>query len=146
MNSMTESEELFLIDSNLLVYAYEKEGSAKKEKAKELLNECLSGERQFAISSQNLSEFVSATTRKGKLSIEEARNFVIKLSKFEGFRKINYRVETLPFALEIVQQFKASFWDSLLAATMRENGIFNIYTENVKDFKMPWINAVNPLI
>ena len=146
MNSMTESEELFLIDSNLLVYAYEKEGSAKKEKAKELLNECLSGERQFAISSQNLSEFVSATTRKGKLSIEEARNFVIKLSKFEGFRKINYRVETIPIALEFVQQFKASFWDSLLAATMRENGIFNIYTENVKDFKMPWINAVNPLI
>ena len=146
MNSMTESEELFLIDSNLLVYAYEKEGSAKKEKAKELLNECLSGERQFAISSQNLSEFVSATTRKGKLSIEEARNFVIKLSKFEGFRKINYRVETIPIALEFVQQFKASFWDSLLAATMRKNGIFNIYTENVKDFKMPWINAVNPLI
>lgn len=146
MNSMTESEELFLIDSNLLVYAYEKEGSAKKEKAKELLNECLSGERQFAISSQNLSEFVSATTRKGKLSIEEARNFVIKLSKFEGFRKINYRVETIPIALEFVQQFKASFWDSLLAAIMRENGIFNIYTENVKDFKMPWINAVNPLI
>ncbi len=38
-----------------------------------------------------------------------------------------------------------SFWDSLLAATMKENNIFNIYTENIKDFKVPWINAINPV-
>lgn len=142
---MTESEELFLIDSNLLVYAYEKEESVKKDKAKELLNECLSGKRQFVVSSQNISEFVSATTRKGKLSIDEAKNFATKIAQFQGFLKINYNADTIPIALEFVQQFKTSFWDSLLAATMRENGIFNIYTENVNDFKIPWIKAVNPL-
>ena len=27
-----------------------------------------------------------------------------------------------------------------------QNGIFNIYTENTKDFKIKWINAVNPLL
>ncbi len=145
MNSMTDSKELFLVDSNLIVYAYEKEESIKKERAKELLNQCLSGEREFAISSQNLSEFVSVTTKKGKLSIDEAKNFVIKMTQFRGFKKINYSTATIPDALDFVQQFKMSFWDSLLVATMRENGIFNIYTENVKDFKMSWINAVNPL-
>ena len=66
------------------------------------------------------------------------------MSQFEGFKKINYSAETIPLALDIVQQFKMPFWDALLAATMRDNGIFNIYTENAKDFKMPWINAVNP--
>lgn len=141
---MTESKELFLIDSNIFIYAFEKEENYKKDKAKRLLNECLSGVRQFTISSQNLSEFVSVTTRKGKLSIDEAKNFIIKAAEFEGFKKINYSAETIVFALDFVQQFKMSFWDSLLAATMRENGIFNIYTENTKDFKMPWINAVNP--
>ncbi|MDP3765337.1 MAG: PIN domain-containing protein [Nanoarchaeota archaeon] len=141
---MTESKELFLIDSNIFIYAFEKEESSKKDKAKRLLNECLSGIRQFTISSQNLSEFVSVTTRKDKLSIDEAKNFIIKAAEFEGFKKINYSAETIVFALDFVQQFKMSFWDSLLAATMRENGVFNIYTENAKDFKMPWINAVNP--
>lgn len=144
MKSMTDSYELFLIDSNILVYAYEKEESAKKDKAKKLLQECLYGRRQFAISNQNLAEFAFVSTSKGKLSIDEVSNFVIKMSQFEGYKKVNYRNETIAFALDIVQQFKMSFWDSLLAATMRENGIFNIYTENVKDFKMPWIKAVNP--
>jgi len=143
---MTDTKELFLIDSNIFIYAFEKEESSKKDKAKRLLNECLSGMTQFAISSQNLSEFVSVTTRKGKLNIDEAKNFVIKVAQFEGFRKIDYSAETIVFALDFVQQFKMSFWDSLIAATMRENGIFNIYTENAKDFKMPWINTVNPFI
>ncbi len=145
MKFMTESEELSLIDSNIIVYAFEKEGSPKKDLSKKLLNECISGIRQFAISNQNLAEFVFVTTRKGKLGIDEAKNFVIKATQFEGFRKINYRAETIALALDIAQQFKMSFWDSLLAATMKENGIFKIYTENTKDFKMNWVKAVNPL-
>mgnify|MGYP001605305654 CR=1 FL=1 len=142
---MTESKGLFLIDSNILVYAYEKEESSKKNKAKSLLDECLLGAKEFALSAQNLSEFVSVAIKKGKLNLDEARNFADKIAQFQGFKKINYKAETVPLALDIMQQFKTSFWDSLLAATMRENGIFNIYTENVNDFKMPWIKAVNPL-
>ena len=145
MNFMTEDSELFLIDTNIFIYAYEKEDSIKKNKSKNLLDECLSGMKEFAISNQNLSAFVSVSTRKGKLSIEEARNFVVKATQFAGFKKINYTAETIPMALDFAQEFKTSFWDALLAATMRENGIFNIYTENVSDFKMPWIKAVNPL-
>ncbi|MBI2652963.1 PIN domain-containing protein [Candidatus Woesearchaeota archaeon] len=141
---MTESKDLFLIDSNILVYAFEKEESIKKDKAKNILNQCIFGTRDFAISNQNLAEFVFATTKKGKLDVEEAKNLVIKMTQFEGFKKINYNAKTIHLALSTMQEFKASFWDSLLVATMRENGIFNIYTENVKDFKMPWINAVNP--
>ena len=142
---MTESKELFLIDSNILVYAFEKEESIKKDKAKKLLDECIFGTREFAISNQNLAEFVFVATRKGKLDIEEAKNLVIRMTQFQGFKKINYNSNTIPSALNIMQGLKASFWDSLLAATMKENGIFNIYTENAKDFKMPWIKAVNPL-
>ena len=144
MKFMTGSKDLFLIDSNVLVYAYEKEESAKKEKAKKLLNESISGIKEFAISSQNLSEFVYVTTKKGKLDVNEAKNFVVKITEFKGFKKIDYNAETIPLALDIMQEYKTPFWDSLLAATMRENGIFNIYTENAKDFKMPWINAVDP--
>ena len=142
---MTESKELFLIDSNILVYAFEKEEGIKKDKAKKLLDGCIFGTREFAISNQNLAEFILVVTRKGKLSVEEAKNLAIKIAQFQGFKKINYDSNTIPIALNIMQDSKASFWDSLLAATMKENGIFNIYTENAKDFKMPWINAVNPL-
>ena len=93
MNFMTEDSELFLIDTNIFIYAYEKEDSIKKNKSKNLLDECLSGMKEFAISNQNLSEFVSVSTRKGKLSIEEARNFVVKATHFAAFKKINYTAE-----------------------------------------------------
>lgn len=144
MNYMTESE-LFLIDTNLLVYAAEKDQSDKAQKSKDLVNKCWRGEEILAVSCQNLAEFVFATTRKAKLNLEEAKVFAGFIAEFNGFKKIEYNANTVLSAIEIANEFKTSFWDSLLAATMRENGIFNIYTENVNDFKIPWIKAVNPL-
>ena len=142
---MTESEELFLLDTNILVYAYDKDEIEKSKKAEELLAKCFLGEFNLAISNQNLAEFVYVTTRKSKLTLEQAMVNVRDISKSKTFRKINYNDGTVLSAIEIAKEFKTSFWDSLLAATMRENGIFNIYTENVNDFRIPWIKAVNPM-
>ena len=141
---MTEDSNIFLIDSNILIYACEAEDSIKRQKAKEIVNKCWQGKEKFVVSAQNLAEFVFVSTRKSKLKLEEAKIFVSYIVGFIGFRKIGYTSETVLSAISIANEFKMSFWDSLLAATMRENGIFNIYTENAKDFKMPWINAVNP--
>jgi len=141
---MTEDSSLFLIDTNILVYASELEEGAKNQKSKELINRCWQGKDTLAVSAQNLAEFVFVTTKKTKLDLEEAKTFVGYIVNFNGFKKIDYSAKTILSAIEIANEFKMPFWDSLLAATMRENGIFNIYTENAKDFKMPWINAVNP--
>ncbi len=145
MKYMTEDSKLFLVDTNILVYSYDKDEPSKRGKAEELLSKCFSGEISLAISIQNLAEFVSVTTRKSKLSFEQARINASDIIDTPNFKKIGYKAETIISAIEIMKEFKTSFWDSLLAATMRENGIFNIYTENVNDFKIPWIKAVNPL-
>ena len=139
MKSMTGNSNLFLIDTNILVYASEKGESFKNKDAKELINRCWKGIDIFVVSSQNLAEFVFVTTRKAKLDLKEAKTFVQYIANFQGFQKINYNEDTVVSAIEIAYEFKMSFWDSLLAATLRENGVFNIYTENAKDFKMPWI-------
>ena len=40
-----------------------------------------------------------------------------------------------------------NYWDAFIAATMIENKIFNIYTENTKDFlKIDGIKARNPFV
>jgi predicted nucleic acid-binding protein len=40
--------------------------------------------------------------------------------------------------------YEVHYWDALIAATMRENNIFCIYTEN-GDFKsIPWLKVINP--
>ncbi|MBI2558350.1 PIN domain-containing protein [Candidatus Woesearchaeota archaeon] len=141
---MIEDSSLFLIDTNILVYASEELNDTKNKKAKELVDKCWLGKTNLAVSSQNLAEFIFVVTKKGKLDFEKARIFASYIIFFEGFKKINHTPQTIIAAAEISTEFKIPFWDALLAATMRENGIFNIYTENAKDFKMPWIKAVNP--
>lgn len=142
---MTEDSKLFLVDTNILVYASEKDESAKVQKAKELINRCWKGEILLAVSSQNLGEFVYVSVKKAKLNLEETKTFTEFIVEFHGFQKIGYNAGTVISAIEIANEFKTPFWDALLATTMRENGLFNIYTENVNDFKIPWIKAVNPL-
>ncbi|MEK6984729.1 MAG: PIN domain-containing protein [Nanoarchaeota archaeon] len=143
---MTDTNGFFLVDSNILVYAYDRNGSLRKKYAEELISKCFDNKISLAVSNQNLAEFVSVITKKAKLSFEQAKVEVKDLINSNGFIKINYSSKTILSAIDIANEFKMSFWDSLLAATMKENGIFNIYTENAKDFKMPWINAVNPFI
>lgn len=141
---MTDTNDLFLVDSNILIYAYDKDESIKKKKAEELISKCFDAKINLTVSNQNLAEFVNVITKKAKLSFEQVKVEVKDIINSNGFIKINYSSKTILAAIDIASEFKMSFWDSLLAATMRENGIFNIYTENAKDFKMPWINAVNP--
>ena len=136
---------LFLIDTNLLIYAYEKEHSIKKKKAQELIESCLRGKIKLAVSNQNLAEFAHVVTKKGKLTFEQANASLYDILNFDGFIKLNYSADTVLLAAEIAGEHKMSFWDSLIAATMKENNIFNIYTENIKDFKIPWLNPVNPI-
>lgn len=140
---MTEGD-LFLTDTNILVYYFDKSDDKKHLIAKDLIGRCLKKETNLALSSQNLSEFFSVVVRKKYLPRNEALKFLSYLIKFSGLKKINFNHKTVLEAARISDGHDMSYWDSLLAATMKQNGILNLYTENVKDFKVPWINAVNP--
>lgn len=139
-----KEEEIFLIDTNLIIYAYEKEDSERKKKSLEILDKCYQNKIILAISNQNLAEFSSVILKKSKLNSEETKDIVKDISNFKGFKKLNYKRKTILSAIDISEKYQMSFWDSLIAATMIENGIFNIYTENSKDFKIPSLNVVNP--
>jgi predicted nucleic acid-binding protein len=58
---------------------------------------------------------------------------------------IDRNAGTLVKAIEMVESFRAPFWDALIAACMLENGIETIITENERDFKkIPNIIVSNP--
>ena len=59
-------DNISLIDSNILVYAFDSSEKPKHKKAKELLKKCWNGERKFAVSTQNLSEFFVNATKKNR--------------------------------------------------------------------------------
>lgn len=139
-----EPNEVFLLDSNVLIYAYEKEESDKKKIAEKIIKNCYTNKIRGAVSNQNLAEFSFVSNKKGKLDCEEIKQIVGDIINFSGFIKINYSEETILSALSIMKENKTSFWDALLVATMKENGVSNIYTENLGDFKIPGVKVINP--
>ena len=144
MKYMIEDSNIFLVDTNVLVYAFSHEQDSKNEKARELLDKCWDGHIRLAVSNQNFAEFAFVSMNKAKLEGREITVAIGQIVYFNGFKKVNYSPQTVLLAIEIANEFRTSFWDALLAATMKEHHITHIYTENTKDFKMPWIKAVNP--
>ena len=143
MNSMTANE-AFLLDTNLLVYAHDTTDLEKHKTCMEIINNCLDEKATLVVSSQNLSEFFSVTTTKRILTKEDAISIINDIINFSNWIKIDFDHKTALEAAKLSEQYDMPYWDALLAATMKQNGILNIYTENAKDFKMPWINVVNP--
>ena len=144
---MSEATEIFLIDSTILVYAYDPTDQRKYAIAKSLLEKCWKRERKFAISTQNLAEFFVVITQKvaHPLSVVEAEQVITDICAFSQWKILQYNIHTLQSAIRLHKNKQKHFWDALIVATMRQEGITHIYTENEKDFTLfENITVVNP--
>ena len=134
----------FLIDSNILVYSIDAAAGSKHKIAKDLMERGME-ERGATISIQNIVEFARVISEKSKtqLSTQAQMNLVHDFNY--SFKVLTYGPETISCALQISSLNNIHFFDALLVATMNENGINHIITENVSDFKkVKWLKVLNP--
>ncbi|MDI6902853.1 MAG: PIN domain-containing protein [Methanocellales archaeon] len=141
------NDELCLLDTNLLVYAYDISEGKKHRVCKRLVDACWSLKKEFAISLQNLSEFYVIVTEKieNPLSAEIAGGIVQDIIEFQGWEKIDFDAHTISSAIKISAKHSIHYWDALLAATMREYQVQHIYTEDDGFRKIPWLTVINPM-
>ncbi len=132
-----------LVDSNILIYAFA-EDSPKHEAALRLLRQCFSGNITLTISLQNIGEFCNIALWKYRLDLVVVRRIVQQILYCSSFVKISYRADEFEKALELFGKHNMEFWDAMLAATMLENGVSTIYTEDAAFGKIAGIKAVNP--
>lgn len=136
-----------IIDSNILVYAYDETEKNKHLAAKALIYDIIKKDKHFVLSVQNISEFFFIITEKLKMDKEVAEYLVKNYAKLESGKILGINPNSVIRAMDISREYNIHYWDALIAAVMEENGIKRIYTENVKDFsKVPWIEVINPLI
>lgn len=105
-------------------------------------------EASYAIALQNLSEFYVIVTQKIEypLSGETAKKIVKDIIDFNNWQVIGFNDASVIAAIDLSIKYDIHYWDALLCATMKQNKITSIFTENLKDFeKVPWIIAVNPM-
>ncbi len=140
-------DELALIDSNILSYVFDNSEPEKRKVCNELVADCWKRKRDFAVSVQHLSEFYVVVTKNilNPIPAKVAKDFIELIIDFQGWHVINYDARTIKSAIGISTKHGVHYWDALLAATMRENNIFTIYSENENDFKkVPWIRIIDP--
>ncbi len=140
-------DELALIDSNILCYIFDESEPEKRKICADFAADCWKRKREFTVSVQNLSEFYVVVTKKiaNPIPAKVARDFIEHIIDFQGWHVVTYDAQTIKSAIEISIKHGIHYWDALLAATMRENNIFSIYTENNNDFKkIPWIKIIDP--
>ena len=139
-------EDEIFYDTNVLYYAYDLPEPEKRKNYKSLVSKVFLGYAKGVISNQILVELYTALTRKLGVESDTARVIVDSFITSENWRKVSYSNMTVKAALEISKAFRAPFLDSLIAETMKENGINQIITENEKDFiRIPGIKLKNPL-
>jgi len=143
---------MILLDANILVHAAGAR-SPRHAKARELRDQAASGEFEACLTPQVLTEFYAVVT--------DARRFQPALTPTEAQREVrNYLASRLKLILPKETTTarmlnllgsknvrSGRIFDLFLAATMLDNGVRRIYTENVNDFEgISGIDTVNPFL
>ncbi|MEM4397075.1 MAG: PIN domain-containing protein [Candidatus Woesearchaeota archaeon] len=140
-----KNEKNFFIDTNILVYCYDEKYTEKKKKSENLLINAVKNKNFIYLSNQIISEFSYILIKKAKLNPDIIKTNLKKIISPQNIKVLNYTDKTILSAIEIYKYYNVPFWDSLIIATMLENNIFTIYTENKKDFtRCKKIEVINP--
>jgi len=133
---------LISVDTNVLVYAVDRDAGDRHSRAAELLERLI----RAAVCTQplqTLSEFFNASTR--KLGIEPA----IAAEFVEGWRTVipvePASADDLSDAIRGVREHGLSFWDAMLWATVRRTGIRLLLSEDFQDGRIiEGVRIANP--
>lgn len=116
------------VDTNVLVYAYDRSAGRKHDRARDLVEE-LWNEGGGVVSTQVLQEFYVNVRRKTQppVSQKEARALVADYLAWEPV--VNDGAAVLE-AVDVEQRYHLSFWDALVVVAAVKSGASIIYSED----------------
>ena len=122
----------FTLDTNILIYAIDKDANKKHEIAIEIIDKAMYADCVLTV--QALAEFFSATTRKNYASAQQISLFITEWLNI--FPIAGYSAHTLLNAIAAVEEHKLSFWDAMLWSTAKEAGCSIVISEDFQDGSM----------
>lgn len=141
---MSENDARIFVDSNLLVYAYDKTAGAKHDSARSLLNR-LWNEKRGSLSVQVLQEFYVVATQKvpRPLDPQLASDIVMDFSYWQVHAPV---AEDVLGATDLQQRYSLSFWDSMIVWSAQRLGCVELWSEDLSSGQeYDDLLVVNPL-
>jgi len=136
------SAERITLDSNILVYAIDADAGERHTRAMEVVDRSV--ERDCLLTLQALSEFYFVATRKGKMPREDAAAQIDDWQTL--FPVATPRASTLNRAITAVHNHNLPFWDAMLWAVAKENGVTLLLSEDFQNTRtLEGVQFHNPL-
>lgn len=130
------------LDTNILIYAIDKDAGKKQITAIKLIEKCMLN-YDCVLTLQSLSEFYAAATRKDNVTHAQAEAQIGDWQLL--FPTILPSVHTVEYALKAVDSHKLSFWDAMLWSVSYENGVREIFSEDFQDGReLMGVGFMNP--
>ncbi len=115
------------IDTNVLVYAFDKSAGDKQVKARSLVADCIKNRNGF-LSTQVLQEFYVVATRKLNIIPEIAKSIITSLDALET---VTITSAIILDAIDTQLRWNLSFWDALILQTAKVSNCTILYTEDL---------------
>lgn len=121
----------YFIDTNILVYSFDESNQLKKTVAMELIRDAVN-EQHGCISFQVIQEFINVATRKFKkpMTLIDCKNYIN--SVLEPICDVFTSIGLYHQALEIMEVWKFSFYDSLIIAAALQARCKILFTEDLQ--------------
>lgn len=133
-----------LVDTNVLVYAYDLSEPDKQEQAVKVLD-TLAESRKGALTAQVLAEFAVAVTRKIANPLTYDRVVVSVENYLQSWKVLDLTGLIVLEAVRGVQQHSFSYWDAQIWAAARLNQIPVVFSEDfVTGSAVEGVAFVNP--
>ncbi|MCK4555978.1 MAG: PIN domain-containing protein [Candidatus Aminicenantes bacterium] len=136
----------YFIDTNIFVYSFDTENPQKNDIAKRLIADALENGTGI-ISYQVIQEFLNVATQKfaKPLTFKDSQRYLNVV--LESLCEVFSSTELFHKALEIINQWKYPFYDSLIIAAALQGDCAVIYTENMQhDQTIRDLTIKNPFI
>jgi predicted nucleic acid-binding protein len=138
------SEFLLTLDTNVLLYSVDQDAGVKQYQALEVI-ERAALEQTGVLTLQALAEFYFAAVRKAKMPADDARAQVEDWQIL--FPTIVPSTQTLANALKVVHEHNIQFWDAMLWAVAKENGVKILLSEDFQHGRvLGGVRFVNPFL
>ncbi|MDD5330289.1 MAG: PIN domain-containing protein [Sulfuricella sp.] len=131
------------VDTNILLYAHDRDAGEKSEIATARIRELWEQERGV-VSVQVLQEFFVNATRKiaTPISLPAAREII---RAYRVWVRRENTANTVLRATELMELAQLSFWDALIVAAAEEAGANSLLSEDLNDGQViAGIKVVNP--
>ena len=133
------------VDTNILVYAYDRSQGSKHQKAKQLL-QALWQSRQGVISAQVLQEFCVSIQRLAK-GADVGDELAAIVETYLTWDVVPSDGVAVLEALTFQARYQISFWDALIIRAANSAEAEILYTEDLNDQQLYGkVRAINPLL